>query len=47
MSWYLIPLILLILITLRLLLRGYFWRSKSGEKLKFKEFMKRWGKGIE
>jgi phosphotransferase system glucose/maltose/N-acetylglucosamine-specific IIC component len=48
MKWYLWFLIIFFgLIILRLLIRGYFFKTKSGEKLKFKVFMKRWGKGIE
>lgn len=50
MKWFVIPAILLGLIVLRLLLRlsqGYFWKTKKGEKLKFKDFMKRWKRGIE
>ena len=27
--------------------RGYFWKDKAGNKIQAKEFMKRWGKGIE
>lgn len=27
--------------------RGYFWKTKSGEHINWKEFLKRWKKGIE
>jgi len=47
MKWWVIPVILVLLTILRVKSRGYFWRAKGGEKLKFKEFMKRWKVGIE
>lgn len=47
MKLYLIPLIILVLLILRVILRGYFWKTKTKEKLKLKEFLKRWKRGIE
>lgn len=47
MIWLIVLLVLIGLITLRVLIRGYFWKTRDGEKLKFKEFMKRWKIGIE
>ena len=47
MKLYLIPLIILGLLILRVILRGYFWRTKNKEKLSLKEFLKRWKRGIE
>lgn len=44
--WFLIVFILFI-IFLRTRKRGYFWKDKAGNKLTFKEFLGRWGKGIE
>lgn len=32
---------------LRIRHRGYFWIDKQGNKLKFKEFMRRWALGIQ
>lgn len=43
-----IALAIFLFIILRNKIRGYFFKvKKTGEKLKFKEFMKRWKKGIE
>ena len=47
MIWLIVLLCLIGLITLRVILRGYFWKTRTGEKLNFKEFMKRWKIGIE
>jgi len=43
----LIPLIIILIIIIRVKLRGYFWKDKQGNKLSFKEFIKRWKDGIE
>ena len=52
MNWLVLALItvviLLILIRLAAIKRrGYFFKTKKGEKLGFKKFMKRWGEGID
>ncbi len=47
MKWWIIPLTFVGLLILRVVVRGYFWKTKIGEKLKFKEFIKRWKSGIE
>jgi len=47
MRWWIIPTIIVGLLILRIIIRGYFWKTKSKEKLSFKEFMKRWKGGIE
>jgi hypothetical protein len=45
--WVWIILILLIIfVTIRTKIRGYFYKTKKGEKLKFKEFFKLWKRGI-
>jgi hypothetical protein len=38
--------IFLVLVT-RIVVRGYFWKDKQGNKLTFKEFLKRWKDGVE
>ena len=45
-EWTIIFFILFVLI-LRVLVRGFFWKTRSGEKLTFKQFMKRWKVGLE
>ncbi len=47
MKWWIIPLAFVGLLILRVIIRGYFWKTKTGEKLKFKEFIKRWKSGVE
>lgn len=48
MIWQWIALILIILaIIIRTKKRGYFWKSRTGEKLTIRQFFKKWGKGIE
>jgi hypothetical protein len=42
-----IPIIIILGILLRIKLRGYFWKAKTGEELEFKEFMSRWAKGLD
>lgn len=37
----------ILIIILHVMNRGYFWKSKSGEELKFKEFLSRWKDGME
>ena len=46
--WFesLLVLIVLVLI-LRIVIRGYFWKDKQGNHLSFKEFRKRFAKGVE
>jgi hypothetical protein len=47
-NWgYILPLLIVIIIFLRIKIRGFFWETRNGEELTFKEFLKRWGKGIE
>jgi hypothetical protein len=48
-SWILIGISIFIILTLlaRIKRRGYFWKSKLGEKLTVKQFFKKWGEGIE
>jgi len=43
----LIPMIIILIIIIRVKLRGYFWKDKQGNKLSFKEFIKRWKEGVE
>jgi hypothetical protein len=43
--WILIS--LFVLTFLRVKIRKYFWKDRQGNKLKFKEFMKRWRSGVE
>ena len=38
---------IILIITIRIKKRGFFFKAKDGSKLSFKQFMKRWGKGIE
>jgi hypothetical protein len=45
-EWSIIFLIIFIIV-LRVLIRGYFWKTKKGDKLTFKQFMKRWKSGLE
>jgi len=49
MNW--IPIIVLaaivLIIIIRIKRRGFFFKAKDGTELSFKQFMKRWGKGIE
>jgi glycopeptide antibiotics resistance protein len=40
-------LFIIFLLILRNLIRGYSWKTKSGEKLTIRQFFKRWGRGIE
>jgi hypothetical protein len=49
MSNWIIPIIAVVLLILlvRNKKRGFFWKARDGEKLTFKQFIKRWGKGIE
>ena len=42
-----IVLFIIFLLILRNLIRGYSWKTKSGEKLTIRQFFKRWGRGIE
>ena len=47
-KWIALALGLIILsILIRTKRRKYFWKDKKGNKLKFKEFMRRWKDGIE
>lgn len=48
-NWHYLLLLLLVLITIiRTRVRGYFWKvRKTGEHLKFKQFFREWGKGID
>lgn len=46
-SW-LLGILLIIIIVILTKKRGYFWKvKKTGEELKFKEFIKRWKNGVE
>lgn len=38
--------IIIAIVTGRTLKRGYFWTAKNGDKLSFKEFLKRWKSGV-
>ena len=42
-----IPIIIILGILLRIKIRGYFWKAKTGEELEFKEFMSRWAEGLD
>ena len=42
-----IILLIVVLIILRVNVRGFFWRDKRGHKLSLKEFLSLWGKGIK
>jgi len=44
---WLIIILFVIIIYARNKKRGYFWKAKDGTKLSFKEFLKRWGNGIQ
>ena len=49
MKWIgiIIPTAIILILSLRVILRGYFWKAKDGTKLNFRQFLSRWGKGIE
>lgn len=47
MTIWLILIFIILLIFIRVRLRGYFWKDKKGEKLSFNQFMKRWKGGVE
>lgn len=47
MKWIIIPIALLFIVILRTKIRGYFWKDRNGEKLNFKDFRKRFIKGVE
>jgi hypothetical protein len=43
-----IPIVIILFILIRTKIRGYFWKvRKTGEQLKFRQFLGRWRKGIE
>ena len=44
---WIIILLICIGLFIRVKKRGYFWKDKQGNKLSFKEFMKRWKEGAE
>ena len=44
---YLLIVLIIVSIIIRVKVRGFFWRDKFGNELSFREFMKRWRKGIE
>jgi hypothetical protein len=46
MKWIILGIIISLLL-LRVLIRGYFWKDRKGNKLSFKEFIKRWKTGVE
>lgn len=41
-----ITLIIFIILLVRVKRRGYFWKAKDGEELKFKEFISKWKEGV-
>lgn len=45
-EWVILIIILLVLVV-RVKRRGYFWKDRKGNKLTVKQFLKRWGQGIE
>jgi len=45
-KWIILGVIVSLLL-LRVLIRGYFWKDRKGNKLSFKQFMKRWKTGVE
>ena len=47
MKWWIVPSIIIVLLILRVLIRGYFWKTRAGERLTIGEFFKRWKRGIE
>jgi len=42
-----IPLVIVLIIFIRVKIRGFFWRARNGDELTFKEFIKSWKNGIE
>jgi len=46
LKWIIVIGFILIIIT-RVKLRGFFWKTKDGSELSFKQFMKRWKNGVE
>ena len=48
MSWeWIVVVFIFIIILLRTKKRGYFWKDRSGKEIDFKEFRKRWWRGVE
>jgi hypothetical protein len=39
--------IVLLILLIRNKKRGFFWKARDGEQLTFRQFLGRWGKGIE
>jgi len=46
-KWLVVIAFVLLVIRVRVKRRGYFWKAKDGEKLTFKQFLKRWWQGVE
>jgi len=46
-EWLIVIIFILLIIWGGIKRRGYFLKDKAGNKLHFKEYMKRWGQGIE
>jgi hypothetical protein len=46
MKWIILGVIISLLLV-RVLIRGYFWKDRKGKRLSFKQFMKRWKTGVE
>ena len=44
-EWILVALVVLIIIV-RVKRRGFFWKARNGDKLTFKQFLKRWKEGV-
>lgn len=48
MNWdWILVLIIVVVIIIVTKRKGHFWKTKSGEKISFKQFLGRWKKGIE
>jgi hypothetical protein len=44
---WIIPIVLVLIIVIRVKVRGFFWKARDGTQLTFKQFMKRWKDGVE
>ena len=39
-------LLIILIIFLRVKIRGFFWKARNGDQLSLKQFFKRWGEGV-
>ncbi len=44
---WIIPIAFILVILLRIKKRDFFWKAKDGTKLTLRQFLRRWGKGVE